>query len=54
MPAGYQGTVFRSQGDPILNLKNVQGMGLEEQRLLIDAALQQLTEVLHLLGANGG
>ena len=37
MPASYQGTVFRSQGDPILNLKNVNGMGAEEQRLLIDS-----------------
>ncbi len=37
MPASYQGTVFRSQGDPILNLKNVNGMGQEEQRMLIDS-----------------
>jgi hypothetical protein len=37
MPASYQGTVFRSQGDPILNLKHVNGMGSAEQRLLIDS-----------------
>tara|TARA_R110000850_G_scaffold249163_7_gene374091 strand:- start:1942 stop:3396 length:1455 start_codon:yes stop_codon:yes gene_type:complete len=37
MPASYQGTVFRSQGDPILNLKHVSGMGDGEQRVLIDS-----------------
>jgi len=37
MPASYQGTVFRSQGDPILNLKNVKGMSRREQRMLIDS-----------------
>lgn len=37
MPASFQGTVFRSQGDPILNLKNVAGMPEKEQRLLIDS-----------------
>ena len=36
MPASYQGTVFRSKGDPILNLKNVQGMGSAQQRTLLD------------------
>tara|TARA_R110002096_G_scaffold122929_3_gene266106 strand:+ start:21938 stop:23395 length:1458 start_codon:yes stop_codon:yes gene_type:complete len=40
MPAGYQGTVFRSQGDPILNLKNVKGMADQEQRILIDSLNQ--------------
>ena len=43
MPASYQGTVFRSQGDPILNLKNVKGMAQSEQRLLIDS-LNHLNE----------
>lgn len=37
MPASYQGTVFRSKGDPILNLKNVNGMPNSEQRMLIDS-----------------
>lgn len=36
MPASYAGTVFRSQGDPILNLKHVNGMGAGEQRTLLD------------------
>lgn len=43
MPASYQGTVFRSQGDPILNLKPVKGMKRAEQRLLIDS-LNHLNE----------
>ena len=37
MPASYQGTVFRSQGSPILNLQHVDGMAAGEQRLLIDS-----------------
>jgi hypothetical protein len=37
MPASYQGTVFRSQGSPILNLQQVDGMAAGEQRLLIDS-----------------
>lgn len=37
MPASYQGTVFRSQGSPILNLEHVEGMPPAEQRLLIDS-----------------
>ena len=41
MPASYQGTVFRSQGDPILNLKHSKGMGAAEQRQLI-TSLNQL------------
>ncbi len=41
MPASYQGTVFRSQGDPILNLKHSGGMGAAEQRRLI-TSLNQL------------
>jgi len=40
MPAGYQGTVFRSQGEPILNLSNAAGMGSSEQRLVIDSLNQ--------------
>ncbi len=37
MPASYQGTVFRSKGDPILNLQHVNGMARNEQRTLIDS-----------------
>lgn len=37
MPASYQGTVFRSQGSPILNLDHVEGMPATEQRMLIDS-----------------
>lgn len=37
MPASYQGTVFRSQGSPILNLDHVNGMDNREQRMLIDS-----------------
>ncbi|MEM7698259.1 MAG: DUF1501 domain-containing protein [Verrucomicrobiota bacterium] len=43
MPASYQGTVFRSQGDPILNLRHVDGMSSTEQRMMIDS-LNQLNE----------
>jgi hypothetical protein len=35
MPASYQGTVFRSQGTPILDLKNARGMDAGEQRTLL-------------------
>lgn len=37
MPASYQGTVFRSKGEPILNLNHCKGMKTSEQRLLIDS-----------------
>ena len=37
MPASYQGTVFRSQGNPILNLEHINGMKAGEQRMLIDS-----------------
>ncbi|HIG29425.1 MAG TPA: DUF1501 domain-containing protein [Verrucomicrobiales bacterium] len=37
MPASFQGTVFRSQGDPILNLRHVHNMPNQEQRRLIDS-----------------
>ena len=37
MPASYQGTVFRSKGDPILNLKHSGGMPAAEQRTIIDS-----------------
>lgn len=46
MPASYQGTVFRSQGSPILNLENVNGMAAKEQRMLIDSLNHLNTEHL--------
>jgi hypothetical protein len=36
MPASYQGTVFRSQGTPILDLEHSGGMSKAEQRRLLD------------------
>jgi hypothetical protein len=36
MPASYQGVVFRSQGDPILNLADKNGMSRVQQRSLLD------------------
>ena len=36
MPATYQGTVLRSQGSPILDLENADGMSQIEQRTLLD------------------
>ncbi len=44
MPASFQGTVFRSDGDPILNLRNAGGMPPAEQRLVIDS-LNHLNEL---------
>ena len=46
MPASYQGTVFRSKGEPILNLKHHGGMPPAEQRTIIDS-LNQLNEGHH-------
>jgi membrane-anchored protein YejM (alkaline phosphatase superfamily) len=36
MPAAYQGTVFNTTGDPILNLRSAAGASLEKQRKQID------------------
>jgi hypothetical protein len=36
MPASYQGTVFRAQGTPILDLEHFGGMSKSEQRRLLD------------------
>lgn len=36
MPASYQGVVFRSQGNPILNLENNHGLSRVQQRSLLD------------------
>ncbi len=37
MPASFQGTVFRSRGEPILDLKHVNGMQQDEQYRLIQS-----------------
>jgi len=44
MPAAYQGTQFRSTGDPIVDLKPPAGMPAEEQRARLDA-LARLNEL---------
>jgi len=48
MPASYQGTVFRSKGDPILNLQHSKGMSPNEQRQVITSLNQLNSE--HLIG----
>ena len=50
MPASYAGTVFRSQGDPILNLKNAHNMPREQQRTLLDYLNTMNQEHLGLRG----
>ncbi|MGD1979426.1 MAG: DUF1501 domain-containing protein [Akkermansiaceae bacterium] len=40
MPANYQGTVLRSKGDPILDLKHARGMGRDEQYRIIQSLNQ--------------
>jgi uncharacterized protein (DUF1501 family) len=44
MPAAYQGTLFRSTGDPIVDLKPAAGMSPEDQRRRLDA-LAKLNEL---------
>ena len=44
MPASYQGTLFRSTGDPIVDLEPPEGMSREEQRARLDA-LARLNEI---------
>jgi hypothetical protein len=36
LPTTYQGTLFRSQGSPILNLRRPQGVAAEDQRAQLD------------------
>ncbi len=44
MPAAYQGTLFRSTGDPIVDLKPPAGMTPDDQRARLDA-LAKLNEI---------
>ncbi len=37
LPSTYQGVLFRSQGDPVLNLRNPQGLSRRLQRKSLDA-----------------
>tara|TARA_Y100000588_G_scaffold395280_1_gene522327 strand:- start:10650 stop:12104 length:1455 start_codon:yes stop_codon:yes gene_type:complete len=43
MPANFQGTTFKSEGSPMLNLKSVQGLSLTEQQKVI-SSLNHLNE----------
>jgi len=43
MPASFQGTTFKSEGNPLLNLKSVQGMSMTEQLQFIQS-LNHLNE----------
>src|SRR5262249_21747054 len=44
MPATYQGTLFRSAGEPILDLKRPEGMTESVQRRLLDTLKEYNTE----------
>jgi hypothetical protein len=44
MPASYQGTIFRSKGAPILDLKTREGISREMQRELLDTLKEQNQE----------
>jgi hypothetical protein len=44
MPAAYQGTLFRSTGDPIVDLKPQAGLSSDDQRARLDA-LAKLNEL---------
>jgi hypothetical protein len=51
MPAVYQGTVLRPQGEPILDLQRPDGMSDAEQRRILDA-LRAQNEAHHALRAD--
>ncbi|MEQ1633038.1 MAG: DUF1501 domain-containing protein [Planctomycetota bacterium] len=51
MPAVYQGTVLRPQGEPILDLDVKEGMSAAEQRRILDALKEQNES--HLLARPG-
>jgi hypothetical protein len=50
MPASYQGTIFRTQGTPILDLKAREGVTRSQQRTLLDALQEQNSEHAALRG----
>src|SRR6056300_152902 len=52
MPATYQGTVFRTNGAPILNLAPPEGISLEMQRKLLDSIQEANTTHLSRRAGN--
>jgi hypothetical protein len=44
MPASFQGTIFRTQGNPILDLQPREGVTRAQQRTILDALHEQNTE----------
>ncbi len=52
MPARYQGTLFRSRGAPVLNLKRPAGTGAGTQRRSLDLLNQLNRQNLELRGGN--
>jgi len=52
MPASYQGTTFRTQGAPILDLKSRDGVSRELQRDILDSLKAQNEEHLAMRGNN--
>ena len=52
MPATYQGTVFRTNGAPILNLAPPEGISLEMQRKLLDSIQEANTSHLNHRAGN--
>lgn len=52
MPATYQGTVFRSEGAPILDLAPPKGMSGEVQRKLLDSIQEANAKHLTMRGGN--
>lgn len=52
MPASYQGTIFRTQGAPILDLKAREGVSRPLQRDLLDALNEQNQQHAHMRGGH--
>ncbi len=52
MPASYQATVMRSQGEPILDLKPPQGMSVDAQRTLLNSLREFNEDHLEARGGN--
>jgi hypothetical protein len=50
LPTTYQGVLFRSQGDPVLNLSNPEGLTATQQRRSLDALRDLNQERLEQLG----
>ncbi|MBU6239538.1 MAG: DUF1501 domain-containing protein [Planctomycetes bacterium] len=50
MPASYQGTIFRAQGTPILDLKAREGVTRSQQRTILDSLHEQNSEHAALRG----